>query len=1166
MKITCLSSLYKSVDLQSFVRRCILVVAAVALGFGCAYSLSADHYAENSRLAEGTWVKISVKNDGMYLLSESTLRNYGFSTPKNVKVYGYGGRRLPEVLDSSSLDDLPQVPSQWIDGKGLVFFGEGVAAAEDSYSWSENGRNLTYRRPAINPFTQTGYYFLSESEETRLEPAVTGQPGATNPVTAALHTEWHKKELVSPGQCGHLLVGEDFKYTKSQDFTLTLKDIDLDPATSDSTVFLETSFVASSLKASNVVYSINGKTLTAVSSDRINANNDSHTHGVESLSRRKVNGIDKEDVKIGVTYNGTGSIALANLNYISVTYRRKLNMSNLVNQTFSLFGIERAVAVAGASADAVVWDVTEPLKAAKVNASLDGSTLKWTSDYISNRRYIVWSPSQTFLTPSGASRVNNQNLHALPVTDMVIVTFPEWRDQAERLADFHRNATNDSLSVTVVYPEPIYNEFASGAPDVMALRKFFKMMYDRGTAQGRPLKYAVLMSRVTYDNRRITQQIQNLGYPTMPAWFTDSGLSDNAAYTTDDVMAFLEDGSGRDKGRDKLSIAIGRLPVTSVNDARDAVDKIINYSTKSPRGNWRNHVMFLADDQDAAIHMTQSERQEKFMRASSGGSDMFYKKLYVDQYDLISNVCVAGRAEFYRMLDEGVMWWTYIGHASPTALTAEGIVTYGDLNSLYLRNFPVIYAATCDFLRWDSPDISGAELLFMNPNGGVSAAISATRPVYISDNGYLSDALGRNAFERGADGRMRTIGEIYTGMKNNYLVNGTVASNTNKLRYVLLGDPAMRLVMPSARVVLDSVNGKPFVSPDAEEGDPITLMARQKVTITGHIETPSGELFTGFNGLLTSTLYDAETSYTTQGHNGSKRQTYDQQGARLFVGNDSVSDGRFTIRISMPAEVADNYRPAALNLFAYSDDGNEAAGVNRDFYVYGTDPNAIPDNVPPVIDEIYLNHPSFKNGDRVNPSPMLIARVSDDRAINLSTAGIGHQMLLTLDEGARNYTDVSQYYTPYSDGTPGGTIAYPLEDLTEGAHSLRLRVWDTAPNSAEQTVNFMVAKDIAPVIYDVYTDANPATTSANFYISHDRPDRSLNVTIEVFDLMGRRVWSKSQSARSDMFESVPLVWDLTNGAGHRVGRGIYLYRATVSDETSGEKTATATRKLAVAAQ
>lgn len=84
-------------------------------------------------------------------------------------------------------------------------------------------------------------------------------------------------------------------------------------------------------------------------------------------------------------------------------------------------------------------------------------------------------------------------------------------------------------------------------------------------------------------------------------------------------------------------------------------------------------------------------------------------------------------------------------------------------------------------------------------------------------------------------------------------------------------------------------------------------------------------------------------------------------------------------------------------------------------------------------------------------------------------------------------------------------------------------------------------------------------------MSHDRPDRELTVTIEVFDMMGCRLWQATQQGRSDMFQSQPITWDLTDYGGHRVNRGIYLYRATISDDYSGEKTATASRRLAVTA-
>ena len=114
-----------------------------------------------------------------------------------------------------------------------------------------------------------------------------------------------------------------------------------------------------------------------------------------------------------------------------------------------------------------------------------------------------------------------------------------------------------------------------------------------------------------------------------------------------------------------------------------------------------------------------------------------------------------------------------------------------------------------------------------------------------------------------------------------------------------------------------------------------------------------------------------------------------------------------------------------------------------------TDPNAEPDTEAPVIEELYLNHPTFRNGQDINSAPMLIARVTDDRAMNLSSAGVGHQMAAYLDGGDKTYSDVSDYFTPFTDGTPGGVINYPIENLAPGYHTLRLRVWDTGPNSAE---------------------------------------------------------------------------------------------------------------------
>lgn len=1141
-----------------------LALTALLLGAAPAVSaLPADTYAASSRLADGYWVKVSVSSSGMCLLSDAELRRWGFNNPADVKVYGYGAMRLPERLDNTYLDDLPQTPSEYVAGRGIVFYAQGPV--------SVGGESTLYLSPVNNPFTTEGYYFLSANSYERVSPLPVDncQPSAVNPVTSTRALAYHELEAASPGQVGHLLLGEDFKYNRQQTFRIDLPGADL-----SSPVRMEASFMAHTVGAlSEITYTVDGTQLPFVAGDRIQVTTDSYSYGREGLAQRTFNA-SSQSVNVGVNYSCAGTVSMANFNYIALTYVRPLTLEGNGGTLLILEQPQtRGFALAGADSETRVWDITDSWKPRAMRLSEPASgVVTWSCPRNSDRRLMAWKSSADFLSAKYIGTVRPQNLHAQtdPV-DMVIFTPPQWKDQARRLARFHEQDTLQPLAVRVLTPDEIYNEFSSGAPDVQAFRKYLKMLYDRQASSDRPLRYALFMSRPTFDNRRLTTEGKGLGYPTLPAWFTDRGLHQNDSYTTDDIFGFLADNSGVNTGADKLSIAVGRIPCTSAEHASSIIDKLERYYAKMPMTNWRNNFLVTCDDQDGGDHMNHGERFSYFLQRGDGASSALLKKLYIDQYPLVSNVTEEGRKILYRNFDEGVMWWVYTGHASTTALTAESLVTYNDLNNLYLRHFPVIYGATCHFLRWDSPQLSGAEILYNNPNGGVVAAISATRPVYIPNNGNLTAAFGRHVLERDSHGLFNTIGEIYRNAKNDYRhisdwdsnKMGVPASDTNKLRYVLMGDPAMRLAIPSMQVKLDKIAGVDVPTPD--EADMPVLMARQQVTVEGHVASPDGTPLTDFNGVLIATMYDAEESITTLGHGDDGVPfSFDQpQGGRLFVGNTTVKGGKFTLPVSMPSEVADNFRPAALDLFAYEENGRQAVSVSHDFYVYGTDTEALPDTVPPVIDAFYLNHPTFQSGDEVNNSPVIIAEFTDDRAINLSTAGIGHQIALYLDNGTRSFADLADYYTPFTDGRIGGRVVYPLENLAVGAHTLRLRVWDTAPNSTEANLDFFVAKSIAPTIYDIYTDCNPASTAANFYVSHDRPDRDVTVTIEVFDLMGRRVWSATQNGRSDMFESLPVTWDLTDYGGRRVARGIYVYRATISDNASGEKTATESKRLAV---
>lgn len=1104
------------------------------------WAFPANTYTDTSVLSQGKWVKISVEETGMHFISANTLREWGFSDPSKVKVYGYGGERIPDHLTKASyIDDVPLLQSK-NTANGLYFYAKGPI------KWNTILVDKFIHEQ--NPFSSYGYYFLSDRDADERTIELSGSATAGSDCSDQFQERIvHEQDLVSPGETGHLLVGEDFKYSPTQTFTFDLPD------KVGTSMWIQCKFLTRTLSSpSYLTFTANGQELTLSGNNFIpTTTNASYYHGTLGTFRSSFD-LSGNKLQLGINFKCSSTVHDANLDHIVVNYTRKAILSN---GNLLMTVKNKSMRVHGATSKTHVWDVTDALNITQMNTLDEGGSIVWTNDNDEQRSYALWQEGGRFYTPNFVSKITNQNIHGEETPDMVIFTIGRWADQARRIAQMHENSA-DSLKVLVVDQEQAFNEFSSGTPDVSAFRRLLKMFYDRKSTNGHKLKYALLFGKSTFDNRHLTTTIKNLGYPTMPAWMTDNGLNDNASFVTDDFIAFLSDNSGSNvaAGNDNMSISVGRLPVRTAEEAKNAVDKMYKYVYHSVADEWKNQVLLVADDNDNGIHMTQTSSMYNYFISSDGGQDYFYNKIYIDAYQLTNNRYPDAHNLMMQQLESGVAWWNYIGHGNTTSWTHEILLSWEDINNLYYKKFPVLYAATCEFMRWDASATSGAEIMFHNPFGGVIAAISATRPVYIANNGILSNNIAKIAFSRDVNGNHLTLGEILRQAKNSIS-----QSDDNKLRYALMGDPAMRLATPAPKVILESIDGN-----KVNIDDQITLQARQSATLEGFIVDPMGNIMTDFNGVLSVTMYDAEKSTTTNGNGDQgKVVTFEEQGGKLYAGRDSVTNGRFSLNVIMPSETAQNFRPAALNMYAIAHDGTEAVGCNRDFYIYGYDDNADSDIEPPVIEAMYLNHESFSNGDQVNESPMLIARISDNRSINLSTAGIGHQMLLTLD-GSKSYTNVSEYYTPDANGYASGIINYPLSNLSDGEHTLRLRVWDSSGNSAESFINLNVKQGLSPTIFDIYTDANPAYTEANFYVNHNRPDAIITVTLTIYDLWGRPQWETTTTGRSDMFQSFPITWDLCDQVGRRVNRGIYLYKVSIS--TDGQQFESAAKKIAVAAQ
>ena len=1128
----------------------VIIIFIAAGSWNIISALDASAYTKQSVLSSGKWVKIKITETGIHAITKADISKWGFSDLSKIRIFGYGGAPVSEILDANQIDDLPQIPVLR-DGNKIFFF----AQSQESHTYTPKGTIKI--KQVQHPYSQAGYYFVTDQEfsDITVEKGNSVIKEGAPEISTFTEMQYHEKELMSPGQTGRLLLGEDFKYSTSQSFKFVLDDY-----VPETEITVLTSFGARiSGGTGKLAFQYNGTNLSASSSDNIGSSTSSYDH-VRTIETSKKFSIQDKNLNFSVTFSYTGTVFVARLDYITVNYTRKINLDKNQLLFNSESNSQNAVCnISGFTDASRLWDVSKSNNPIEITPDKSGTSARFTPLENSYRKYVAFNTSGSFPSPVFVENVRNQNLHGEEeIPELVIISPKEFLSEAERVASLHR--TVDKMKVFVVNHEDIFNEFSSGTPDIMAYRKMLKMWWDRGKSienqDPGKLKYLLLFGRCSYDNRLISEQMKKNSYPMLLAWQSTDGANDVSSYTTDDILGFLEDKSGNSLGNDKLNIGIGRMPVRNTTEAKTVVDKLYEYVTKNDFGAWKNNILMIADDEDQATHMSQSDACIKEMK-SNGGSQYIYNYVYTDAFQAVSNgggrAYPDARKKMFQKLNEGVLWANYVGHANPVSWTHDGLLNITDMNTMYLNHYPLIATYTCEFTRVDANEVSGGEILFLNRKGGAIALLSSTRVTLIPNNGLFGKVIGGEIFKKDADGKYPRLGDIIKNGKNR------ISGDSNKLRYLLCGDPALRLAYPSYDIKLNTING---VAVDDE--NTATIKAREEITITGTVYDENGEKATSYNGVIAPTLYDSEVSVETYGHGEEgKKHVYYDRANKLFVGQDSIRNGDFEMKISMPTEINNNYAPAMFSFYSYNKDGNEGNGASENVYVYGYDETAKPDTEGPQIEYLALNSTSFKNGDKVNESPMVMAAFRDESGINMSTSGIGHQMSIIIDE--KDYiTDVSQYYTPSIGEGFGGTVNYPLSDLTAGYHSLRFKVWDTANNSSEKTIEFNVEPGLKPDLYDVYTTANPASVEAQFYLKHNRPDALITVTVSIYDISGKEVWNHTETGKSDFFTSFPITWNLTDNAGRRVNRGIYVYRASIS--TDGVNEATKSKKIAVSAE
>ncbi|MCD6355092.1 MAG: type IX secretion system sortase PorU, partial [Prolixibacteraceae bacterium] len=898
--------------------------------------VSTHAWKNESILNSGKWIKISVKERGIYKIPFSTLTEWGFTNPSKVNIFGSGGIPLPENPAEIMYDDLNQ-NAVW-QGKSngtdcLFFYNPG------NVKW-EPDKNGNHFEHSTNDYSDKGYFFLTEDVGTTkpVEMLNEVQESPTHFTSTYDAYQLHEIDKYNLLYSGKQWFGDKFISGIGRSFVF-----DLLPASNSVELSLRVNAVARSFQSSEMQISANQTDFGKLNFYKVNTGDPTSLYADErdSWFSEKIQG---NKLEVVLKYLATTGNAEAWLDFIELNYRAKLTLGNSVlffrDKNSVAAGNILEFSIANSTANTKVLDVTDANNVKEVPLQLEGNIAKGKRPSDNLREYAAFNPDADFPVPELIGEVENQNLHFLNTPELLIITHPNFIASANALATFHRS--HDGMSVEVVTSDQVYNEFSSGNRDATGIRNFIKMFYDRNNK----LKYVLLFGDGSYDNKNINDESQVF----IPTFQSENSLNPVASFVTDDYFIMLDADESVYSGA--VDLGIGRIPASTSFQAELVVDKIKNYYSPAALGNWRNVICFIGDDEDGNLHMSDSEKLAT--QVNQNHTEFITDKIYFDAF--MQETTPAGERypdvtdAINKRVKNGVLVLNYVGHANERFLADEHVLDVSNINSWSNANaLPIIVTATCEFSRFDADDMSAGEYVLFNPNGGGIGLFSTTRVVFAYSNFLLSRSFYNFVFKKNKNGKHYRMGDIMRLSKINTI------NTTNKRNFSLLADPALTLSYPEYNVMTTSINQQ-----SATEA-PDTIGALEKITISGYIADYLGNKLNDFSGNLTPTVFDKAITMKTLGNAGDTPMDFKVQENIIYKGLASVTNGEFSFSFVIPKDIS--YNLGKGKIVYYADNKEVDAGGAFENFVIGGAGSQIADNQGPDI-QLFMDSQNFKSGDK----------------------------------------------------------------------------------------------------------------------------------------------------------------------------------------------------------
>jgi hypothetical protein len=729
----------------------------------------------------------------------------------------------------------------------------------------------------------------------------------------------------------------------------------------------------------------------------------------------------------------------------------------------------------------------------------------------------------------------------------MIISHPDFLSQAERLAN-HKLDIQRFAEPKVVNIMDIYREFSGGAIDPAALRNF--LAYAR-SQWGLFPDYVVLLGKGHYNYKGIKTS-EPVYIPT----------ADFPGQCIEDYFSYLDAGDDPSSSSAVPNVFIGRLPCTSLPQATQMVDKIVEFEDpkSADLGAWRDRAVLVNDDDMQGTtddplhedHLRSSENIAALISLEQPSVDLRKVNLFEYPWNEIQQKPEA-RAALLSEINNGAAFVNYFGHGSNLLWADERILDPDALANLHnYKQYPLISSFSCSVGHFDRPEQRClSEDMVLAVNSGAIATIAATREAFSDANEDLAKAFYGEMFDSAHVGN--TFGQAYGAAK-------VIIHDGNAQSYSLLGDPSIRPVNCVRSVALDIID-KAGASID-------TLKALQAITIRGSIRMGDGSAVDANYGSAGKPAYIQlsmfNPPYTTSRKDNGKDQsiTYAMPGTPIFTGQTSVKNGTFEQTLHLPRKVTFN-KPGA-SVIAYAWQGGDNALGYKNVLFNGSEPpdSGSSDTAGPTIairqlfDQtgsaaVNMATVNALTSGRIQAALPFSCEIDVFDPSGIDIVGTGPDEGLTIEiPGVLSKQNINQKFR-FVDGDykkGAATMEFTEGIIRSGTYSMTISAQDLAGNVTRKEFIIDVSQNQDLSISQVFNYPNPMKMGGGttFYFNLSKTS-GVACTIKLYTLSGKliRVFYGAHSGE---------VFDGRDQIGNLLGPKTYLYQVIAEDNSQSQQT------------